>query len=116
VEIGAGEGAPRRSALEVAKGAYSLGAFGLWGVLLWAILNLGGPLLTRAGELTTAITRASVALEHVAQDAGASREALARLEVDAARQAVATRELAMELAEVRRVTTEIRGSVAGCRR
>lgn len=52
----------------------------LWVVLVGVLLRFGRPALAAAIELTQAITRASDALRSIAADAGASREAVMRVE------------------------------------
>ncbi len=103
---------PRASAAEVVRGAYSISAFGLWGAAIVMIVRFGGPLLTTGAAIAEALTRTSVALEHVAQDAGAAREATARLEQAAIRAEAHAVRVESELAAMRTQLAEIRGATA----
>lgn len=108
--------APPRDVFALVGGLGRVGAFGLW---LAVLVRFGQPAIETGAAIAAALTRTSVALEHVAQDAGQAREATARLEITAARtesaQTAHAQRVESELAAMRTTLAEIRGSVAGRR-
>ncbi len=64
------------NAMELARAAYGACLLGLAVILL----RYGRPMVRAAVDLTQAFTRASDALRSIASDAGASREAVLRVE------------------------------------
>lgn len=73
------------SASDIIRDVYSVSAIGVWFGLFVLLLKYGRPGLTIIVDLTKAITRASIAMESTATDAGLTREATVRIESACAR-------------------------------